>query len=100
MANLHFAEEPAPEQEAIAALVRELASWYSDAFHVRTTSDDGGKILEILLEREAPSEQLEPFLIEALPAHKWMGWRLIIIKCTQNYIELFIHNKKSYDGNW
>jgi hypothetical protein len=39
---------------------------FDGRFTVRLESDDGGTHIVLILEREEPSENLEPFLTEAL----------------------------------
>ena len=89
-------EAPAIEQ-AIAALQKETGVWCSDPFYVRAGNDDGGKYVEILIEREQPSERLDPWILEALPGSRYEGWRLIISKCPPGYIKVFVLNKKQKD---
>tara|TARA_Y100000296_G_scaffold82779_1_gene112471 strand:- start:1608 stop:1892 length:285 start_codon:yes stop_codon:yes gene_type:complete len=94
MANIFFAGERAPSEEAIAALKKEIHSIFKGQFHIRIASDDGGSPLELSLGRENPSERLEQDLLEALPKSRFMGWRLIVIKCTPGYIDTMTKTKK------
>jgi hypothetical protein len=71
------------EEEAVEALKKEMRVWCSTPFFVNAGTDDGGRHLQIWLERENPSERLEG--------------RLIVIKCPPEYIRLHITNKKKKD---
>ena len=83
-----------PPDAVLEALKKEVGVWCADPFFVQFGSDDGGKYLEILIEREQPSGRLEPWIYEALPSSRYCGWRLIVSKCPMGYINAFITNKK------
>ena len=87
----------ASEKEAIATLKKEMQAWCSNPFFINAGNDDGGRHLQVWIEREEPSERLEPWMVEMLPSAKYMGWRLIVIKCPPEYIRLHITHKKEKD---
>jgi len=87
----------ATEEEALEALKKEIRVWCHTPFLVNTGTDDGGRYLQIWIERQEPSARLDAWMVEMLPGSKYMGWRLIVSKCPPDYIRLFILNKKQKD---
>ena len=87
-------EEASP---ALEALKKEIQVWCNTPFFVNVGTDDGSHHLQIWLERERPSERLDPWICEMLPGSRYMGWRLIIIKCPPEHIRLYITQKKKKD---
>ena len=47
------------EEEALVALKKEMRVWCHTPFFVNAGTDDGGRHLQIWLERENPSERLD-----------------------------------------
>lgn len=96
MANLFFAGEQAPKQEAINALVLKISEYYSGRYEVLPASDDGGSHLEVQVEVSSPSTRLSeqapefPFS-EIIP--KWMGWRVVVLKVPLGYIDCITNRK-------
>ena len=90
MANLYFAGEKAPKQEAINALVLMISNNYGGRYEVFATSDDGGNLLEVQVEVPEVSKDLDsqaadfPFF-EMWPI--WMGWRVVVCKVPPGYID-------------
>ena len=82
------------EDKAVEALKKEMRVWCNTPFFVNVGTDDGGRHLQVWIEREEPSQRLEPWIHEMLPSGKYMGWRLIVIKCPPDHIELQITQKK------
>jgi hypothetical protein len=83
-----------PPDADVEALKKEIGVWYTDPFFVRLGSDSGGKHLELFIEREDPTDRLEPWMLEALPGYSYRGWRLLVIKCPPHYIKVFLLHKK------
>ena len=94
MGDLPWDEAAAALDGVAEALKKVIGVWCAEPFFVRFGSDSGGKFLELFIEREVPSAPLEPWMREALPGHKYKGWRLIVIKCPPHYINLFLLHKK------
>lgn len=79
--------EKASKKEATESLTELIGSIYNGVYHVRTTSDDGGHILELVVEVEEPSDQLPPHLAKLLyVGPKWRGWRFVTLKVPPGYI--------------
>ena len=97
MANLFFAGEKAPKPEAEAALRTHVANACDYRFTVKFESDDGGNHINLYLEVEEPSQQLPPFIVDALYQPKWMGWRYLITKCPIGYIDAILERDRSGD---
>jgi hypothetical protein len=85
------------EEEALGALKKEMEVWCHTPFFVNVGKDDGGSHLQIWIERKSPSERLESWICQMLPGSRYMGRRLIIIKCPREYIRLYITQKKKKD---
>jgi hypothetical protein len=90
MAKFNMGEK-ASKEEAIDSLTELIGSIYNGVYHVRNTSDDGGQIIELVVEVEDPSKQLEPHLKDLLyVGSKWKGWRTLILKVPPGYIDAII----------
>ena len=79
--------EKSPKDEAEKKLMMHTAGVFDGRFTVRFESDDGGPHIVLVIEVDNPSENLSPFLRDALGATKWMGWRYIIKKVPPGYID-------------
>lgn len=93
MANIFFNGEKMSKQDAINSLTLEVSNYYGGRYEVKTSSDDGGSVLEIFVEVPTPSvpilEQCPDFpLIEVIP--KWGGWRCQIVKVPPGYIDAIL----------
>lgn len=100
MANLFFAGDRAPKQEAINALILKIGEYFMGRYEVRTASDDGGVHLEIQIEVPSPNTNFEdqvkdfPPLYDVIP--KWMGWRTILLKVPPGYIDAITNRSDDY----
>lgn len=93
MANIFFAGKKLPKQEAINTLTVEISNYFDGRYEVVASSDDGGSLLEVIVEVPEPSkpilEQLNEFpLREVIP--KWGGWRCTVTKVGPGYIDTII----------
>ena len=91
MRDIYSSKDRAEKELAIQCMEESIANWIERyKFHVRTTSDDGGALLEVLIEVVDPSEPLYA-QEKNLPQFQniWMGWRLIITKIPIGYIKVF-----------
>ena len=100
MANLFFTGEKLSKQEAINTLTVEISNYYDGRYEVKTSSDDGGSVLEVYVEVPTPSvailEQCADFpLHEIIP--KWGGWRCQVIKCPPGYIDVILLSSEADD---
>jgi hypothetical protein len=83
MAKFNMGEK-ASKEEAIDSLTELIGSIYNGVYHVRNTSDDGGQIIELVVE-------VEPHLKDLLyVGSKWKGWRTLILKVPPGYIDAII----------
>ena len=95
MANIFFAGEKATKEEAIAS-VKKLVDDYCDCVHdAKVVSDDGGHILQVMVEVLDPSKAILPQkpdfpLLEIIP--KWQGWRAVVIKVPIGYIGTVVNS--------
>jgi hypothetical protein len=86
--------EKMPKQDAINSLLLKVSEYYDGRYDAFTTSDDGGQILELMVEVPEPSQGLDeqvhnfPPLFDIIP--KWGGWRTVIMKVPPGYID-YIH---------
>jgi hypothetical protein len=89
--------EKASKKDAEESLRAHAAAIYDGVFDVKFESDDGGNMITLYLEVEEPSEQLDPFIHDALWSIKWKGWRFIITKCPPGYIDAVLNSTVSDD---
>ena len=86
-----------PKQEAINSLILKVSEYYDGRYDVFFTSDDGGSVLEVMVEVPEPSmpfdEQVPNFppIFDIIP--KWGGWRTVITKVPPEYID-YVHLRK------
>ena len=93
MANLFFSGEKMAKQDAISSLILEISNYFNGRYEVKTGSDDGGSVLEVIVEVPTPSmsvlDQCPDFpLLEIIP--KWGGWRCRVTKVPPGYIDTFL----------
>lgn len=98
MAKKYWSEEKASKEEAERELEKHVRGVYDKIFAIRFASDDGGNVIELVIERENPKEQIEAGLRSLLDfGPKWMGWRAILLKVPPGYIDCFILNPRKDD---
>lgn len=89
--------EKIPKQEAINSLILKVSEYCDGRYDAFFTSDDGGPVLELMIEVPEPSQSFEeqipnfPPLFDIIP--KWGGWRTVIMKVPPGYIDC-IHLRK------
>ena len=90
MANLFFAKQKSPKQQAINALIVQISNYFDGRFEVMGRSDDGGSLLEVQVEVPTVALDLEsqhpdfPFF-DIWPI--WMGWRVVVVIVPPGYID-------------
>ena len=89
MANIFFTGEKATKEEAISSVMNFVDSYCECVHDAKVVSDDGGHILQVMVEVFDPSQAILPQkpdfpLFEILP--KWRGWRAVVIKVPIGYI--------------
>lgn len=100
MANLFFKKQKAEKQDAINSLILKVSEYYGGRFEVRMASDDGGNHLEVQVEMRDTSADL---LIESpqFPMDEiwpiWCGWRLVVLKVPEGYIDTITNRIDSAD---
>tara|TARA_R110000787_G_scaffold123556_2_gene234535 strand:- start:3301 stop:3597 length:297 start_codon:yes stop_codon:yes gene_type:complete len=88
--------EKLPKQEAINSLILKVSEYCDGRYDAFLTSDDGGAVLELMIEVPEPSQSFEeqvhsfPPLFDIIP--EWGGWRTVIMKVPPGYIDC-IHLK-------
>jgi hypothetical protein len=98
MGGKYWSGEKASKEEAERKLETHVRGVYDKIFAVRFASDDGGNVIELVIERENPKEQIEAGLRSLLDfGPKWMGWRAILVKVPPGYIDCFILNPRKDD---
>ena len=93
MANLFWNDKKAPQEEARKALMQYVADIWHDRFTVTFHSDDGGQMIQAVLEFDNTDEIMETELRSKFPA-KWMGWRMVVLKVPRGHIDVFFNGKK------
>lgn len=98
MANKYWSGEKASKEDAEQELEKHVRGVYDKIFAIRFTADDGGNVIELVIEREEPCQQIEKGLSDMLDfGPKWMGWRAILLKVPPGYIDCFILNPRKDD---
>ncbi len=93
MANLFWKDEKASQEDARKALMEYIADIWLDRFTVTFHSDDGGQMIQAVLEFEDTDEIMDTELRSKFPA-KWMGWRMVVLKVPRGHIGVFYKDKK------
>ncbi len=92
MANLFWSDEKASQEEARKALMEYIADNWADRFTVTFHSDDGGRMIQAVLEFDDTNEHMDHKLRSKFPA-KWMGWRMVVLKVPRGHIDVFFNDK-------
>ena len=93
MANLFWNDEKASKDEARKALMKYVAEIWEDTFTVNFHSDDGGHMIQAVLEFDDTEELMDTALRNKFPA-KFMGWRMVVLKVPRGHIGVFYNDKK------
>ncbi|MEK9770232.1 MAG: hypothetical protein VW683_15070 [Betaproteobacteria bacterium] len=99
MANIFFAGEKSTKEAAVKSVTEMVESYCECVMDAKVVSDDGGHILQVMVEVSDPSvpilEQKPDFpLLEIIP--KWEGWRAVVIKVPVGYINTIV-NARVYE---
>ena len=90
MANIFFAGDKQPKQDAINSLTLKISDYFGGRYEVISFSDDGGAGLEVQVEVEDPStsiiSQYNDFPLDEI-SPKWNGWRVVVSKVPPGYID-------------
>ena len=97
MANTFFNDEKATKEEAIRLANKHIRNYSECVFESSVVSDDGGHILQIMVEVVDPTQNLlcqraDFPLMDLLP--KWHGWRTVIMKVPVGYISIVVHGSE------
>ena len=90
MASRHFSGDKLSKSETIKEVTRYVVDIFDGRFCVKFDNDDGGSVLNVYLEVEAPSQPLEGFLQDAFKHSKWHGWRYVVTKVPPGYIDAIL----------
>ncbi len=91
MANIFWNDKKAPQDEARKSLMEYVAEIWTDRFTVNFHSDDGGQMIQAVLEFDDTDENMDTELRSKFPA-KWMGWRMVVLKVPRGHINVFYNN--------
>lgn len=89
--------ERMPKQDAINSLILKISEYCDGRYDAFFTSDDGGSVLELVIEVPEPSQSFEeqvpdfPPFFDIIP--KWGGWRTVIMKVPPGYIDSILLKK-------
>ena len=90
MANIFFAGDKQPKQDAINSLTLKISDYFGGRYEVVSFSDDGGTGLEVQVEVDDPSasivSQYDDFPLDEI-GPKWNGWRVVVLKVPPGYID-------------
>ena len=93
MANIYWQGAKAPKEEAVDALMKELADCTDNRYHARFESDGTGAHLCAIVETIHTKDTSKFTWKKELP-DKFMGWRLIKLFVPVNYINIIILAKE------
>ena len=97
MGSKHFDGEKAPKEVAVKKMREHTVGVFDGRFHVKFDSDDGGSVLNLYIEVENVSSQLDGLMHDAFRDTKWMGWRYVITKCPIGYIDAILTSDERKD---
>jgi hypothetical protein len=89
--------EKASKEEAEKGLRRHAAGIWEGRFDVKFASDDGGNHIVLYLEVEDTTEAIDAAISDILWFPKWMGWRYLMMKCPEGYIDYILNSTLSDD---
>ena len=89
MSNSSLSGEKATKEEARKTLMTYLADNWTGTFGVDFWSDGGGMLIRAIVEVDDTDKELSYEFRHKFPP-KWMGWRLVVLKVTLGYIDVFI----------
>ena len=90
MGSRHFSGEKLSKKETIKKVSQYVVGIFDGRFCGKFDNDDGGTVLNVYLEVEEPSQQLDGFLHDAFKHSKWYGWRYVVTKCPIGYIDAIL----------
>ena len=97
MSSIYFSGKKAPKEQAVEALMRDLADHTDKRYWVRFESDDTSNHLVAIIESTYSANNNKFKLKKPLPS-KYMGWRLVVKTVPINYIKYIIQStEKDYD---
>jgi hypothetical protein len=96
MATIYWAGDKAPKEEAVKALMKEIADWTDNRYHARFESDGTGPHICAIVETEHRSDTTK-FIWKVEPPDMFMGWRLIRVFVPITYIDTIILAKERND---
>ena len=94
MATIYWAGEKAPKEDAVEALMKELAECTDNRYYARFESDGTGAHLCAIVETEHINDTTKFTWKKQLP-DKFMGWRLIRLLVPRSYIDIILLAKES-----
>lgn len=80
------ASQKAPSSDVARAIIDMLPDITEERFHLRLSSDDGGRLFEAVIERNEFEEEPE---FETRIDPYFMGWRVVMLIVPHGYIETF-----------
>ena len=97
MANIYWAGDKAPKEEAAKCLMEELADCTDSRYYVRFESDGTGAHVCAYVETVHTKDTNKVKWKKQLPP-KYMGWRLVVIFVPINYINVILLAKERDDA--
>ena len=97
MANIYWAGAKAPKEEAVEALMKELAECTDNRYYARFESDGTGAHICAIVETEHTADPSKFIWKKQLP-EKFMGWRLVRLFVPRTYIDVILLAKERDDA--
>ena len=94
MANIYWAGDKAPKEEATKALMKELVECTNNRFYARHESDGTGAHLCAIIEVTSTQDRSKFKWKKKLPP-KFMGWRLVVVFVPIGYIDSILLAKET-----
>ena len=89
--------EKASKEDAERSLRKHVAGIWDGRFDVKFESDDGGTHIVLYMEVDNVDQPIDQFILDTLWVAKWEGWRFLIMKCPDGYIDYILNSTLSDD---
>jgi len=94
MGNIFFQGAKDSKEDAIESVSKLVSDYCPCVFDAKVVSDDGGHILQVMVEVAHPRrgliEQVPDFPLDQI-IPKWHGWRAVIVKVPVGYIQVLVY---------
>ena len=89
--------EKASKEDAERSLRKLVAGICDGRLDVNFESVDGGTHIVLYMEVDNVDQPIDQFILDTLWVAKWEGWRFLIMKCPDGYIDYILNSTLSDD---